>query len=221
MEDEKFQRNFPEAESKFRYEYKLPDLPYPYNALEPYIDEATMRIHHTKHHQTYVDKLNAALKDHAPLQKKSLEDLIKTLDTVPDAVRTAVRNHGGGHLNHAFFWKIMKNDRQAAEGEIAEALNKNFGSFEKFRDTFSNSAATLFGSGWCWLVLNRGNLEILTTPNQDSPLTQGKQPVLGLDVWEHAYYLLYKSQRPEYIKNWWNVVDWQQVEKNYREAMKI
>src|SRR3989338_6979280 len=192
-------------------EFKLPDLPYAYNALEPYIDEQTMRLHHTKHHQIYVDKLNAALKGQDALRQKSLEEMIMHLDTVPDAVRTPARTPGGGPLNHTFFWKIMASDRQSAEGKIAAAIGGKFGSIDKFKEAFSASAAGLFGSGWCWLVLDKGGLEILTTPNQDSPLVQGKKPVLGTDVWEHAYYLLYKWQRAEYIKNWWNVVNWQQV----------
>ena len=202
-------------------EYKLPDLPYAYNALEPYIDEQTMRLHHTKHHQAYVDKLNAALKGQDALRQKSLEELLSGLEIVPEAIRNPVRNHGGGHLNHTFFWKIMASGRQSAEGKIAAAIGGKFGSIDKFKEAFSASAAGLFGSGWCWLVLDKGGLEILTTPNQDSPLVQGKKPVLGIDVWEHAYYLLYKWQRAEYIKNWWNVVNWQQVEKNYQQAMKI
>lgn len=220
MDDEKFRGNFSEAESKFHYEYKLPSLPYDYNALEPFIDELTMRTHHTKHHQAYVDKLNAALKDHTALHGKNLEELVGKLDAVPDAIRTAVRNHGGGHLNHSFFWPIMKNDKQNADGEVAEALSKKFGSVDKFRESFSASALGVFGSGWCWLVLGSSGVEIMTTPNQDSPLAHGKAPLLGIDVWEHAYYLLYKSARAEYIKNWWNVVNWQQVERNYQMAMK-
>ncbi len=203
------------------YEYKLPSLPYEYNALEPFIDELTMKTHHTKHHQTYVDKLNAALKDHPELHKKSLEELVSHLDTVPEAIRTAVRNHGGGNLNHTLFWKMMVGERQNADGEVGEAIGKKFGSADKFKETFSASAAGLFGSGWCWLVLNKGDLEIVTTPNQDNPISQGKTPVLGIDVWEHAYYLLYKSARAEYIKNWWNVVNWQQVESNYKDALKM
>ncbi|MEM2138484.1 MAG: superoxide dismutase, partial [Candidatus Anstonellaceae archaeon] len=152
------------------YEYKLPSLPYEYNALEPFIDELTMKTHHTKHHQTYVDKLNAALKDHPDLHKKSLEELVRKLDAVPDAIRTAVRNHGGGHLNHSFFWKVMTGERQNPSGEIAGALDKKFGGFDKFKETFSASALGVFGSGWCWLVASNGSLEIITTPNQDSPL---------------------------------------------------
>jgi Fe-Mn family superoxide dismutase len=201
-------------------EYKLPVLPYEYNALEPYIDEQTMRLHHTKHHQTYVDKLNAALKDHPEARKKSLEELLMHLEGVPEGIRGAVRNHGGGHFNHSFFWNEMKNGKQSPSGEVAEAIGKKFGSADKFKEAFSASAAGVFGSGWCWLVMNRGDLEIITTPNQDNPLMQGKKPVMGLDVWEHAYYLKYQSRRPEYIQNWWNVVNWEQVDKNYKAAMK-
>lgn len=201
-------------------EYKLPDLPYAYNALEPYIDEMTMKIHHTKHHQTYVDKLNAALKDHPELQKKSVEELIADLSAVPEAIRTAVRNHGGGHANHSFFWQVMKGEKMSPQGEVAGAIDKKFGSADKFKDAFSASAAGVFGSGWCWLVVNKGELEVMATPNQDSPVSQGKKPVLGLDVWEHAYYLKYQNKRPDYIKEWWNVVNWPQVEKNYKQALK-
>jgi len=200
--------------------HTLPNLPYDYNALEPYIDEMTMRIHHTKHHQAYIDKLNAALEGYKDLQRKTAEDLIRNLNTIPEAIRTAVRNHGGGHANHSFFWPVMSPEKQSPDGEIADAIAKKFSSVDKFKELFSNSAATLFGSGWAWLVVSNGSLEIMTTPNQDSPLTQGKLPILGIDVWEHAYYLLYKSQRAEYIKNWWNVVNWQQVEKHYKEAIK-
>lgn len=201
-------------------EHKLPDLPYAYNALEPFIDETTMRIHHTKHHQAYIDKLNGALKDHPDLQKKSAQELIADLNAIPEGIRTAVRNHGGGHANHSFFWHVMRNDKQSAGGEIAEALDKKFSGIDKFKETFSASAAGVFGSGWCWLVLNKGELEIMTTPNQDSPISHGKAPVLGLDVWEHAYYLKFQNKRPDYIASWWNVVNWEQVEKNYKDAMK-
>ena len=201
-------------------EHKLPDLPYAYNALEPYIDETTMRIHHAKHHQAYIDKLNAALKDHPDLQDKTAEQLIADLNAVPEAIRGAVRNHGGGHANHTFFWQVMKGERMSPEGEIAGAIGKKFGGLDKFKETFSASAAGVFGSGWCWLVLSKGELEIMTTPNQDSPLSQGKTPVLGLDVLEHAYYLKYQNKRPDYIGAWWNVVNWEQVEENYQSALK-
>ncbi len=203
------------------YPHTLPELPYDYNALEPYIDEQTMRIHHTKHHQTYIDKLNIALEGHTELQAKTAEDLIKNLNVVPEAIRTAVRNHGGGHANHSFFWPIMKNDKQVAEGEISDAINKKFGSFDKFKEMFSNSSATLFGSGWAWLsVASDGSLEIVTTPNQDNPLTQTKIPVLGIDVWEHAYYLKYQNKRADYIAAWFNVINWEKVDEHFRDAMK-
>lgn len=199
---------------------ELPKLPYEYNALEPYIDATTMQIHHIKHHQTYVDKLNAALEGHSELQNKSLHELLTNLTAVPDTIRTAVRNHGGGHLNHSFFWPIMTPDRQEAEGEISAAINSTFGSFDKFKEQFSTAAAGHFGSGWAWLVVNNGKLEIITTPNQDNPITQHRTPVLGIDVWEHAYYLKYQNKRPDYIAAWWNVVNWQQVEEHYKAAIK-
>ena len=184
----------------------LPSLPYDYSALEPYIDEQTMTIHHTKHHQAYVDKLNGALEGHDELQNKTVEELVKNIDSIPEAIRTAVRNHGGGHLNHSFFWNIMKNDSQVPESEIDGAIRRKFGSFEKFKELFSNAATGVFGSGWAWLAVSNGQLEITTTPNQDSPLTQGKIPVLGIDVWEHAYYLKYQNRRAEYVENWWKVL---------------
>ena len=199
--------------------HELPKLPYEYNALEPYIDAQTMTIHHTKHHQAYIDKLNAALEGHAELQSRKLEELLTNLAAVPDTIRTAVRNHGGGHLNHSFFWPIMTPEKQNPEGEIARAISSTFGSFDKFKEQFSAAAAGHFGSGWAWLAINQGKLEIITTPNQDNPITQHRIPVLGIDVWEHAYYILYKSQRAEYIKNWWNVVNWEQVEKHYKDAV--
>ena len=203
-------------------EFKLPALPYEYNALEPYIDEATMKIHHTKHHQAYIDKLNAALKSQPDFaaKVKSAEELISDLSSVPESIRGAVRNHGGGHANHTFFWQVMRGERMSPSGEISGALGKKFGGLDKFKEMFSASAAGVFGSGWCWLVVDKGELAIVTTPNQDSPLSQGKQPVLGLDVWEHAYYLKYQNKRPDYVSAWWNVVNWQQVEENYKNAMK-
>ncbi len=201
------------------YSHTLPNLPYDYNALEPYIDEQTMRIHHTKHHQTYIDKLNAALEAHKELQEKSAEELITNLNSIPEAIRTAVRNHGGGHANHSFFWPIMKNDGQHAEGEVLEAINAKFGSFDKFKEQFSAAAAGLFGSGWAWLVVTNGALEVLTTPNQDSPLSQGKTPVLGIDVWEHAYYLKYQNKRADYIAAWFSVINWEMVAKNFAESI--
>jgi Fe-Mn family superoxide dismutase len=199
--------------------HELPKLPYDYNALEPYIDEQTMRIHHTKHHQTYIDKLNAALEQHHDLQKKTAEELIKNLNSIPESIRTAVRNHSGGHANHAFFWPVMKpGGGGEAEGNIADAIRQKFGSFDAFKTQFSSSASGLFGSGWCWLVASSDQVEIITTPNQDSPLSQNKVPLLGIDVWEHAYYLKYQNKRPDYIAAWWNVVNWKKVEDHFRHA---
>lgn len=195
--------------------HSLPTLPYAYDALEPYIDARTMEIHHTKHHQTYVDKLNAALDGHEDLQQKSVEDLVKDLNSVPDNIRTAVRNHGGGHVNHSFFWPVMGKGVDFS-GDIAEAVKAKFGSYDKFKEGFSTAAALLFGSGWAWLVLNNGELEIATTPNQDSPLSQGRTPVLGLDVWEHAYYLKYQNRRPEYIDAFFNVINWEKVNEHFK-----
>ena len=199
--------------------HTLPALPYEYNALEPYIDEQTMKIHHTKHHQTYIDKLNAAIQGH-DLEQKSIEDLVRNLNSIPEAIRTAVRNHGGGHANHSFFWPIMINERQSPQDDIEDAINKKFGSFEKFKESFSNAATGLFGSGWAWLVVNNGEMEIITTPNQDSPLTQNNIPVLGIDVWEHSYYLKYQNRRPEYIAAWFNVVNWEKVNEHFRNVIE-
>ena len=197
--------------------YALPTLPYAYDALEPYIDARTMEIHYTKHHQTYIDKLNAALSDYPDFKDYSAEDLNKSLDKIPEKIRTAVRNHGGGHANHSFFWPILRKD-VAYNGNVADAINGKFGDFESFKKDFSNAAALLFGSGWTWLVVADGQLEILTTPNQDSPLTLGKTPVIGLDVWEHAYYLKYQNRRPEYIEAFFNVINWEKVNEHYENA---
>ena len=197
--------------------HTLPKLPYAFDALEPYIDAKTMEIHHGKHHQTYIDKLNKALEKYPELQDKSAEELLKNLDAIPENIRTAVRNHGGGHLNHSFFWPILKKDVEPS-GEVLEAVNEKFGNFDAFKEEFSTKAANLFGSGWCWLVLNNGELEIMTTGNQDNPISQGKTPILGLDVWEHAYYLKYQNKRADYITEWWNVVNWEQVNENYKKA---
>ncbi len=207
--------------------FELPKLPYSYDALEPYIDARTMEIHHTKHHQTYVDKLNAALEKYPKLQDKSVEELLVDLASTPEEIRGAVRNHGGGHFNHSFFWKLMVSHSAGGGGEpagaLAKALSVSFGDYQKFKDEFGKAAAGIFGSGWAWLVQRqetgdkeqgKGGLMIITTPNQDSPISQGLKPVLGLDVWEHAYYLKYQNKRPEYIEAWWNVVNWEQVEKN-------
>ena len=194
--------------------HTLPSLPYEYNALEPYFDETTMKIHHTKHHQTYVDKLNAALEAHADLKEKSPEELIKNLNSIPESIRTAVRNHGGGHLNHSFWWPMLKKDAQF-KGEIAEAINKTFGSFDKFKEDFSKAALGIFGSGWGWLVLNNDKLEIMTTPNQDNPLSPGKVPILGIDMWEHSHYLRYLNRKPDYIEAFFNVINWNKVNENF------
>jgi len=199
--------------------HTLPKLSYEYSALEPYIDEQTMKLHHGKHHQTYVDKLNAALEGHSDLQNKPVEELIKDLNKVPESIRTAVRNHGGGHLNHSFFWQLLKKD-VGFDGDISKAINAKFGSFEKFKEEFTKAAVGVFGSGWAWLVLNNKQLEIMTTPNQDSPLSVGKIPLLTLDVWEHAYYLKYQNRRPEFVAAFYNIINWQQVEENYKKAMK-
>lgn len=199
--------------------FELPELPYAYDALEPTIDKETMNIHHTKHHNTYVTKLNDALEGHANLQNKSLTDLISNLDAVPESARTAVRNNGGGHANHSLFWKILSpNGGGEPTGELAAKINETFGSFEKFKEQFESAATGRFGSGWAWLVVNNGKLEITSTPNQDSPLMEGKTPILGLDVWEHAYYLNYQNRRPEYVSAFWNIVNWDEVAKNYNEA---
>ncbi|KMK75988.1 superoxide dismutase [Alkalihalobacillus pseudalcaliphilus] len=199
--------------------YELPQLPYAANALEPHIDETTMNIHHGKHHQTYVTKLNAALEGHEDLASKTIEDLVANLDAVPESIRTAVRNNGGGHANHKLFWELLSpNGGGAPKGEVADAINSTFGSFEAFKEKFADAGANRFGSGWAWLVVADGKLEITSTPNQDSPLTEGKTPVLGLDVWEHAYYLNYQNRRPDYIGAFWNVVNWDKVEELYQAA---
>ena len=198
--------------------YILEPLPYDYSALEPYIDEQTMRLHHDKHHQGYVDKLNAALDGQEDLAAKSIEDLITELSLVPENIRTAVRNNGGGHANHLLFWSILKKDMKIS-GEIKTAIEKKFGDLEKFKEEFSAAALNRFGSGWAWLVVNNGQLEITSTANQDSPLSEGKIPILGLDVWEHAYYLKYQNKRPDYIAAFWNIVNWDQINNNYQKAI--
>ncbi|MBS3051814.1 MAG: superoxide dismutase [Candidatus Aenigmarchaeota archaeon] len=202
-------------------EHKLSDLPYEFNALEPYVDEQTMRLHHGKHHAAYVNNLNNALKDHPDLQNKSLEDLLKDINSVPESIRTVVRNNGGGHANHSLFWTIMKpNGGGEPKGDLVDAIKKKFGDFESFKKKFSEIAMGRFGSGWAWLVMHNGELEVYNTANQDSPLMEGKTPILGLDVWEHAYYLKYQNRRTEYVENWWNVVNWEQVQKNFTNAGK-
>ena len=199
--------------------HELPKLPYAYDALEPFIDARTMEIHHTKHHATYVSKLNEALGKFPELQEKSVEDLLKNLDAVPEAIRTAIRNNGGGHYNHSLFWQMMNPPSDGSGGEpkrnITSEINKNFGDFSKFKEEFTKVATTLFGSGWAWLVKDsNGKLIVMSTPNQDSPISKGFQPLLGLDVWEHAYYLKYQNRRAEYIEAWWNVVNWSFVGKS-------
>lgn len=198
----------------------LPDLPYSYDALEPNIDAKTMEIHHGKHHQGYVNNLNAALENHPELQDKSVEDLISDLNSIPEDIRNAVRNNGGGHANHSLFWPCMgPNGGGSPEGELADAINSAFGSFDNFKDQFSKAAATRFGSGWAWLCVDgSGNLVVTSTPNQDNPISDGLKPVLGLDVWEHAYYLNYQNRRPDYVSSWWNVVNWNQVAQNFSSA---
>ncbi len=199
--------------------HELPNLPYAYDALEPHFDKETMNIHHTKHHNTYITNLNAALEGHAELADKSVEELVANLNEVPEAIRTAVRNNGGGHANHTFFWTILSpNGGGQPVGELATAIEAKFGSFDAFKEEFAKAGATRFGSGWAWLVVNNGELEVTSTPNQDSPLTEGKTPVIGLDVWEHAYYLNYQNRRPDYIGAFWNVVDWNAAEKRYQVA---
>jgi len=199
--------------------YTLPDLPYAYDALEPHIDVETMHLHHDKHHNTYVTNLNAAIDKHPELGTKSVEALIADMDSIPEDIRTAVRNNGGGHANHSFFWEIMApNAGGAPTGEIKEAIDAAFGSFDKLKEEFKTAATGRFGSGWAWLVLNNGKLEVTSTPNQDSPLMDGKTPVLGLDVWEHAYYLNYKNVRPDYINAFWDLVNWDEVNKRYAAA---
>jgi Fe-Mn family superoxide dismutase len=198
--------------------FTLPPLPYPTNALEPHIDAQTMEIHHGKHHAAYVNNLNAAVEKAPELQGKSLDDLLKNLNAVPEAVRTAVRNNGGGHWNHSMFWQVMApNAGGAPTGKLADAINASFGDFEKFKEQFNAAGAARFGSGWAWLVKDGGKLAIVSTPNQDNPIMDGKPaPLLGLDVWEHAYYLKYQNRRPDYVSAWWNVVNWGAVSKRLK-----
>lgn len=200
--------------------HELPKLPYSYDALEPHIDARTMEIHYTKHHQTYINNLNAALEKHPDLQGKSVEDLLKNLNAIPEDIRTAVRNNGGGHLNHTMFWPMMSpNGGGEPKGELAGVINSAFGNFANFKDQFSKAAAGRFGSGWAWLCVDKGGkLTITSTPNQDNPISDGLKPILGLDVWEHAYYLKYQNRRADYIAAWWNVVNWDQIARNYAGA---
>ena len=199
--------------------HELPKLPYDYNALEPYVDEQTMNIHHTKHHQAYVNNLNAALDKHPELSDKTLLELIKDLSSVPEDIRTAVRNNGGGHLNHALFWELLSPEKTEISEELAAEIDATFGSFDAFKEAFTTAATTRFGSGWAFLVVNKeGKLEILSTANQDTPIMQGLKPILALDVWEHAYYLNYRNVRPNYIKAFFEVINWNKVNELYKAA---
>ncbi|MGB0034172.1 MAG: superoxide dismutase [Candidatus Acidiferrales bacterium] len=201
--------------------HTVPALPYPFDALEPYIDAKTMEIHHDKHHNAYVTNLNKALEGNADLQKLSVDELLTQLNKVPENIRTAVRNNGGGHKNHSMFWTIMKKGGGGEpSGDLANAIKSAFGSFADFRTKFNQAATTRFGSGWAWLAVRDGKLVVESSANQDNPVIDGGKPVMGLDVWEHAYYLKYQNRRPEYIEAWWNVVNWAQIADNYAAAKK-
>ena len=201
--------------------FTLPPLPYAFDALEPYIDAKTMEIHHDKHHGAYVTNLNKALEGHADLQNKSIEDLLKDLNSLPEAIRTAVRNNGGGHLNHSMFWKIMKKGGGGEpSGDLSTAINGAFGSFAEFKAKLIDAGTKRFGSGWAWLLVRNGKLAIESSANQDNPISDGGKAFFGIDVWEHAYYLKYQNRRPEYLEAWWNTVNWAQVADNYAEAKK-
>ena len=200
--------------------HTLPKLPYDYDALEPYIDAKTMEIHHTKHHQAYIDKLNGAVKG-TEFESMNADEILKKINSVPENIRMAVRNHGGGHSNHSFFWQIMAPKAGGnPSGEVAHAIDKTFGSFDKFKEEFQNAGMNRFGSGWSWLVFEHGKLSVISTANQDSPLMEGKTPILGVDVWEHAYYLKYQNKRADYLKEWWNVVNWKEVDELFKKASK-
>jgi superoxide dismutase, Fe-Mn family len=199
--------------------FELPPLPYDYAALEPTIDAETMKLHHDKHHQAYVNALNGAVEKHPELGKKTAEELIKDLNSIPEDVRAVVRNNGGGHVNHSMFWTIMKpGGGGPPNGKIGDAITRDFGSFDDFKKLFNETTAKQFGSGWGWLVSDAGKLKVVTTPNQDNPITQGHFPILGNDIWEHAYYLKYNNRRPDYLAAWWNVVNWDQVNKRFEQA---
>lgn len=200
--------------------FKLPSLPYPYDALEPYIDEETMRFHHDKHHAAYTKNFNAAVNKYPELKNKSAEELIKNLNSLPKDIQYTVRSNGGGYVNHAMFWEIMSpNGGGQPKGEIAQAINQDFGSFEAFQQAFNKAGQSRFGSGWAWLVLDKnGKLQVTSTPNQDTPLMEGIYPIMGNDVWEHAYYLKYKNDRSQYLQQWWNVVKWDEVNKRFIAA---
>jgi len=197
--------------------HEVPALPYDYTALEPHIDEQTMRIHHDKHHAAYVTNLNAALEKHPELQNKSIEDLLKGINSVPEEIRTAVRNNGGGHANHTMFWEIMgPNGGGQPTGAIGDAIKSTFGGFDSFKEQMNKAGTTRFGSGWAWLVDAGGKLVVESSANQDSPIMEGKKPIIGIDVWEHAYYLKYQNKRPDYLAAWWNVINWDAVNKRFR-----
>jgi Fe-Mn family superoxide dismutase len=200
--------------------HELPPLPYDYNALEPYIDEQTMHLHHDKHHAAYVNNLNAALEKYPELQNRSAEELIRDLNSVPEDIRTTVRNNGGGHVNHSMFWLIMKpNGGGPPTGPIAQAINQTFGSFEAFKQQFNDAGMKRFGSGWAWLVRTPdGRLQVTSTPNQDNPMMEGNYPIMGNDVWEHAYYLKYQNRRNEYLEAWWNVVNWDEINRRFEQS---
>lgn len=202
--------------------HELPKLPYEYDALEPYFDEETMKIHHTKHHQGYVNKLNSALQNYPDLADKPVEDLLKNFNSlqVPEDVKLAIKNHGGGHANHSFWWPMLKKDTQPM-GEILDAINKTFGSIDSFKEAFKKSALSLFGSGWTWLVVDNGELKIVKTPNQDSPLLQGKIPVLGIDMWEHAYYLKYQNRKADYLDAFFKIINWEKVNEYYKKSLLL
>jgi Fe-Mn family superoxide dismutase len=199
--------------------YELPPLTYAFDALEPHIDAKTMEIHHDKHHAAYINNVNGALEGHAEFVQKSIIELVSDLSSVPQEIRTAVRNNGGGHLNHSMFWTLMSPSGGGAPGgELGDAIASTFGSFDDFKTTFGKAAATRFGSGWAWLSVNGGKLEVTSTANQDTPVMEGVKPILGLDVWEHAYYLKYQNRRPDYVGAWWNTVNWDQVAENFKQA---
>jgi Fe-Mn family superoxide dismutase len=199
--------------------YSLPNLPYPHDALEPHIDKMTMEIHHGKHHAAYITNVNKALEGHADLAKMEIDDLMRNLSKVPDDIRAAVRNNGGGHANHSLFWQLMSPKKGGEpRGDLASAIKSTFGELQQFQEKLNNAGLTRFGSGWAWLVVDHGRLEIVSTANQDTPLSDGKQPILGVDVWEHAYYLKYQNRRADYLKAWWNVVNWDKAADLYKAA---
>lgn len=201
--------------------FQLPDLPYAYSALEPFIDEITMQIHHDKHHGVYVEKLNGIIEKHPELLGKSIEELLTNINALPEEAKTPIRNNGGGHYNHTFFWEIMTpGGAKEPQGNMKTALNSTFGDFLKFQENFAQAGMSRFGSGWVWLIYDGKDLEIVSTPNQDNPLMDGKKTILGLDVWEHAYYLKYQQKRADYIAAWWNVVNWDKVEENFQKIVK-